>query len=122
MTRFIVSSSFALLIDLYLSPDETTTRPAIVSAMARICQALHSVRIRSNNSQKQHVGDHAIEPFKDQLIGAFTSSLTDHDSVKIALEGILSLVRLEHVLSSAELGFVVHKLNELLLSDGHEAD
>lgn len=97
---------------LFLSPDEVSTRPAILAALASLCAAVQ--KLYEPPSARVYASEKVLEAYKDQLLGAFTIELKNPASTGAALAGLNHLVQINDLLSSEEVGFVVHNLNDLL--------
>ena len=63
--------------------------------------------------------DIPLAPYKDEVLGVLTVGLTAGSPAQPTLDGLKALVTTPGLLTDEELGFVVHKVNELL-QDGHE--
>ena len=55
-----------------------------------------------------------LAPFKDEVLGALISGVATLVTARAALAGLTGLVSTPHLLSDAELGFIVLKVNEVL--------
>lgn len=100
---------------LFLSPDEISTRPAILSALSALCTAVR--QLYQPPSERKYSTEKLLESYKDQLLGAFTVELKNPASTGVALAGLHQMVLIDDLLTNEEVGFVVHNTNELLQFD-----
>lgn len=60
--------------------------------------------------------------YKDEVLGAFISGLKLGGSREAALEGLRKLSQMSSVMTEEELVYIVHSIDELLLSDNNGSD
>lgn len=108
--HYALSQAVPHLIGLYLNPDEISYRAPILAGLTGLLMA-----VRDATSQGViAVSEQPLEPYKDQLLGAFSSGIKATASRRPALEGLLQLVKSPQLLTPEELGFTVLGINELL--------
>ena len=123
VARVVIRATVTHLMSLFLDPDEASTRPAVLTALAALCTTVRKLYdTPAADSTRDHKTERLLEDFKDQLLGAFTVELTNAQSCAAAIDGLRQLVLIPELLSNEELGFVVHNLNELLQTEGASAD
>jgi len=64
----------------------------------------------------------SLEPYKDDVLGAFTSGMKASQTRRPALEGILHLIRVPACLTSEELGFITHNMNQLIAESSEDLE
>ncbi|EJD43759.1 ARM repeat-containing protein [Auricularia subglabra TFB-10046 SS5] len=118
--RAVISASITHLMGLFLNPDEAPNRPAVLGSLASLCTTVR--KFYSDDSSRSYAEEKLLEAFKDQLLGAFTIELKNPESTAAALDGLQQMVLVPGLLSDEELGFVVHNLNDILLSVNVEGE
>lgn len=63
-----------------------------------------------------------VSAFKDELLGVFSVGASAQTTRNMALSGTKVLVTTKGLLSDEELGFVVHKVNDIIESPAEELD
>lgn len=64
--------------------------------------------------------DIPLLPYKDEVLGVLTVGLSTQSTCCHALDGLKGLVTTHGLLTDEEVGFVVHKVNELLSGEEDE--
>ncbi|TFY64928.1 hypothetical protein EVJ58_g2311 [Rhodofomes roseus] len=118
VARFTLSQVTPHLVRLYLNPDELPNRAPTLGLLADVVAAARD-SMPTDPEILPAEEDIPLAPYKDEVLGVLTVGLTPGSSVQPALDGLKALVTTRGLLTDEELGFVVHKINELL-QDGQE--
>lgn len=108
--NYTLSQAVPHLIGLYLNPDEISYRAPILAGLTGLLIAVRDATAQGVIAASEQ----PLEPYKDQLLGAFSSGIKATASRRPALEGLLQLVKSPQLLTPEELGFTVLGINELL--------
>ena len=108
-------------VKLFLDPDELPNRAPTLRLLADLIEAA-----RKSTSQDPEVlpdeGSVPLSPYKDEVLGILTVGLKTPASAFPAIDALKSMVLTGGLLTDEELGFVVHKVNEVLQKDDEESD
>ena len=119
VARFTLSKAVPHLVKLFLNPDEIANRAPTLKLLSDII-----IAARDSMSKDPEVllasEDVPLSPFKDEVLGVLTVGLTSASSASPALVGLRGMATTRGLLTEEELGFVVHKINELLQSEESE--
>ena len=118
VSKFVLSRTIAHLTKLFRDPDELIHRPQILTLLCIIIGSIETNRTALENFGLQS----QLLKFKDDVLGAFISGIKTANSCEAALEGIKKLSQMQDVLTDEEIVYVVHNINELLQSDGDDAE
>ncbi|TRM60732.1 RNAPII transcription regulator C-terminal-domain-containing protein [Schizophyllum amplum] len=116
VSRYTLAQVVPHLLKLFNTPDEISTRPAILQLLSEVIQA------GRDSSLKEVDGDAPLAPYKDEVLGAMTVGLKSPSSRPSALSGITGLVTTPGLITDDEIGFIVHNLSELIQSGLTEED
>ncbi len=75
-----------------------------------------------SNLQQSEVTETPLLPYKDEVLGIVTTGLQTSSLRRPAFACLLGMVSTKNLLTDEELGFVVHKANEVLQGDTNEND
>ncbi|KZT43226.1 hypothetical protein SISSUDRAFT_1057991 [Sistotremastrum suecicum HHB10207 ss-3] len=120
ITHFALEQSLPLLFKLFLDPAEISTRPATLSALSSILESLRELASKADGRNVEE--EQPLEPYKDQLLGVLTVGLKSSNTCVTALQGLLQWINIPGALTSEELGFVVHSVNEAAMTKDAEED
>ncbi|KZT67370.1 ARM repeat-containing protein [Daedalea quercina L-15889] len=118
VARFTLSQVTPHLVKLFLNPDELPNRAPTLRLLADVISAARD-SMPNDPETLPAEEDIPLAPYKDEVLGVLTVGLTAGSSAQPALDGLKALVTTRALLADDELGFVVHKVNELL-QDGQE--
>ena len=100
---------------LHRDPQEAPLRPHILTGLSTVVEAvLTSVPSLTPDTEPP------LAPYKDDLLATFLSGLNQSATSQASVDGLQNLVQIKKLLSTEELGFVVHNVSEHLFSS--EAD
>lgn len=107
------------LLTLYKDPDEISLRAPVITSISILLAAVAPVTVASTSAfvppPLSHLnGESPLEPFRDDLVGIFTSSSRSAFSRPPAMEGLVDLVKIEGFLTPDEVGYCVSALNDIL--------
>jgi len=98
--------------------------------LAVLTEFINAVRDSSSKFSPQTVRTEAgvdpepmvptLTPYKDEVLGVLTVSLKTSSLRRLAFIGLQGMVTTENLLTSEELGFIVHNVNEILEADSNE--
>ncbi|EPT02988.1 hypothetical protein FOMPIDRAFT_1142982 [Fomitopsis schrenkii] len=118
VARFTLAQVTPHLVKLFLDPDELPNRGPTLRLLADVIVAARDSMPKDPEVLPAEE-DIPLAPYKDEVLGVLTVGLTARSSAQSALDGLKALVTTRGLLTDEELGFVVHKVNELL-QDGQE--
>ena len=103
-----------------MNPDEVQNRGAVLQLLSDLVVAarIGSEAVPADSSAESATA--ALSPYKDEVLGVLTVGLQVPSGRKSALTGLLGAVQTKGLLTDEELGFTVHKVNELLTSGDAE--
>ncbi|KAH9930313.1 ARM repeat-containing protein [Fomitopsis serialis] len=118
VARFTLAQVTPHLVKLFLNPDELPNRSPTLRLLADVIVAARDSMPKDPEILPAEE-DIPLAPYKDEVLGVLTVGLNAGSSAQPALDGLKALVTTRGLLADEELGFVVHKVNELL-QDGQE--
>ncbi|KAJ7227826.1 RNAPII transcription regulator C-terminal-domain-containing protein [Mycena haematopus] len=125
VARYTLAHVVPHLLKLFVDPNEVPSRHPILLLLSDLIAAARD----SINAKSALMSDSPVEPllapFKDEVLGALISGLATLTTARVALAGLTGLVSTPRLLSDAELGFVVLKVNDVLqmcLDEEHSDD
>ncbi|KAJ7210442.1 ARM repeat-containing protein [Mycena pura] len=118
VARYTLANAVPHLLKLFADPREVPARTSVLLLLSDLIAA-------ARNSSQMHITESMPEtssplaapplaPFKDEVLGALISGVATLATARAALAGLTGLVSTPHLLSDAELGFIVLKVNEVL--------
>ncbi|KAJ7717113.1 ARM repeat-containing protein [Mycena maculata] len=116
VARYTLANAVPHLLKLFADPNEVPSRhPILLLLSDLIAAARDSSKARSDaEAPPDDPPEPALAPFKDEVLGALISGVGTPATTRAALAGLTGLVSTPHLLSDAEFGFVVLKVNEVL--------
>jgi DNA repair/transcription protein MET18/MMS19 len=106
-------------IQLFHNPDEAPTRLGNLTLLREVIDsARNSARQDGDNS----VGEPALMRFKDEVLGLYITGLQSTSLRTVALSGLKSLVLTDDLLADEEIGYIVHKVNDIIAVDQDDSD
>ncbi|KAI0940934.1 hypothetical protein AcV7_003173 [Taiwanofungus camphoratus] len=119
VARFTLSRVVPHLVKLFLDPDEAPNRAPVLSLLSDSVAAARDSM--STDAEIRLAGsDIPLSPFKDEVLGVFTTGLKTPSSAQSALNGLKGMVTTRGLLTDEELGFVVHNVNGLLQTEEND--
>ncbi|KAJ6592258.1 ARM repeat-containing protein [Mycena vulgaris] len=119
VARYTLANAVPHLLKLLADPNEVPTRHPVLLLLSDLIAAARD---------SQDVDSQAEPPFasyKDEVLGALVSGVAAPATTRAALAGLTGLVSTPRLLSDAELGFVVLKVDDVLetcLDEEHSDD
>ncbi|KAI0079355.1 ARM repeat-containing protein [Panus rudis PR-1116 ss-1] len=120
VAQYTLSQAVPHFIKLFLNPDEVANRAPTARLLADVVAAARDASALQDPEVLPAQEDIPLAPYQDEVLGIFTVGLSNTSVCKAALDGLKALVTTKGLLSDEELGFIVHKVNEILLSQGIE--
>ncbi|KAL1662729.1 RNAPII transcription regulator C-terminal-domain-containing protein [Schizophyllum commune] len=117
VSRFTLLQVVPHLLKLFNSPDELSTRPAILQLLSEVIAASRDSTLISQDDKEV-----ALAPYKDEVLGVLTVGLKSPSSRSSALSGLTGLVTTPGLITDDEVGFIVHNLSELVQAGLTEED
>ncbi|KAF7356213.1 MMS19 nucleotide excision repair [Mycena venus] len=116
VSRYTLAHAVPHLLKLYADPNEVPSRhPVLLLLSDLIAAARDSIKAESTpEPMSDSAPEPPLAPFKDEVLGALISGVATLATTRAALAGLTGLVSTPHLLSEAELGFVVLKVNDVL--------
>ena len=114
--RYTLSKVVDHLVQIFCSPDEISSRPAVLRLLSEVIEAANHSSVPASEND---VGPPLMQ-FKDEVIGVVTAGLKNVTTVLAALDCIKGLLKAEDMLSDEEVAFVVHSINDVLRGDPGE--
>ncbi|KAJ7899364.1 ARM repeat-containing protein [Mycena leptocephala] len=117
VARYTLANAVPHLLKLFADPNEVPSRhPVLLLLSDLIAAARDSVKAQSTSDvpMSDSPAEPPLAPFKDEVLGALISGVATLATTRVALAGLTGLVSTPHLLSDAELGFVVLKVNDVL--------
>ncbi|KAJ7906016.1 ARM repeat-containing protein [Mycena leptocephala] len=117
VARYTLANAVPHLLKLFADPNEVPSRhPVLLLLSDLIAAARDSVKAQSTPDvlMSDSPAEPPLAPFKDEVLGALISGVVTLATTRAALAGLTGLVSTPHLLSDAELGFVVLKVNDVL--------
>jgi DNA repair/transcription protein MET18/MMS19 len=117
---YTISQVVPHFIRLFHNPDEVLTR---LGTLTLLCEVVDSAR----NSAGQDNSDifargPALTPFKDEILGLYIAGLQSTSLRIVALSGLKGLTLTDGLLSDEEIGYVVHKVNDIIAVNQDDSD
>ncbi|KAK7064893.1 MMS19 nucleotide excision repair [Favolaschia claudopus] len=126
VARFTLAHAVPHLLKLFADPKEVPSRhPVLLLLSDIIAAARDSLRANSDQSMTDKESEPSLAPYKDEVLGVLVSGLAATSTARAALAGLTGLVSTPNLLSDAEVGFIVLKVNEVLqnsLDEEHSDD
>ena len=97
---------------LFRDASEVAHRPQILTLLGVIMTEISSL---PDNRPEE-----SLQPYKDEVLGAIITGIKDTNSREPAFNGLLTLIRINDLLSKEELVYVVHNINEVLQDEAGE--
>ncbi|KAI0035332.1 ARM repeat-containing protein [Vararia minispora EC-137] len=116
VSHHTVSHVIPHLIKLFLNPDEVPNRGASLNLLASFIAALRDSAIKFPD-----VNASSLVPYKDEVLGVFTTGLQTPSSAGPAISGLHALVTMAGLLDEDEIGFVVSNVNGVLSNDREDS-
>lgn len=99
--------------------EDISQRGPILEALSRLLFAAREL-YASPNGARSVDEDKVLIQFKDELVGCFTMGIGNPSFRKPALDGYMQVVQIAGYLDQQEVGFVVQKINDLVLEEEAE--
>ncbi|KAK7040568.1 MMS19 nucleotide excision repair [Favolaschia claudopus] len=126
VARFTLAHAVPHLLKLFADPKEVPSRQPVLLLLSDIVAAARdSLRANSDQSMTDTEGEPPLALYKDEVLGVLVSGLAATPTTRAALAGLTGLVSTPNLLSDAEVGFIVLKVNEVLqnsLDEEHSDD
>lgn len=119
VARYTISKTAPHLVTLFVTLEDTASR---LSDLLLLSDLIAAARDSVSNLQQSEVTETPLLPYKDEVLGIVTTGLQTNSLRRPALACLLGMVSTKHLLTDEELGFVVHKANEVLQGDTNEND
>ncbi|KAJ7923545.1 ARM repeat-containing protein [Mycena leptocephala] len=117
VARYTLANAVPHLLKLFADPNEVPSRHPVLLLLSDLIAAARD-SVKAQSTQEAPMSDSSAEPplapFKDEVLGALISGVATLATTRAALAGLTGLVSTPHLLSDAELGFVVLKVNDVL--------
>ncbi|KAJ6481205.1 ARM repeat-containing protein [Mycena vitilis] len=111
VARYTLANAVPHLLKLFADPNEVPSRQPVLLLLSDLIASARD-SLKATTAPDLEAGP--LAPFKDEVLGALISGLAAPATTRAALAGLTGLVSTPHLLSDAELGFVVLKVNEVL--------
>ncbi|KAG9009002.1 hypothetical protein FRB94_012639 [Tulasnella sp. JGI-2019a] len=108
---FALKNAVSHLLRLSVQPDEAANRRQILQHLTGLVTA---TEVHFSTSGVSYADEKSLEEFKDQLLGAFSSGLKSSETRVPALNGLQHMVQIPYLLSTDEVQYIVHQIDELL--------
>lgn len=103
---------------MYKNPDEVAYRPQVLAGVVGVLIAVS----QSTENSAIPPDERPLDIYKDVLLGAVTSGLKQANTRRPALEGSYHLVRISGLLTTEEIGYLTHTINELISESSSDLD
>ncbi len=97
-----------------MNPDEVANRGPTLRLLSDIINAARDSTQISDAETLPADEDIPLLPYKDEVLGVLTVGLTATPTCRQALDGLKGLVTTRGLLTNEEIGYAIHKVNELL--------
>ncbi|KAJ7694662.1 Dos2-interacting transcription regulator of RNA-Pol-II-domain-containing protein [Mycena rosella] len=119
VARYTLAHAVPHLLKLLADPNEVPTRHPVLLLLSDLIAAAREAGKADSNVISESSNDISesappLAPYKDAVLGALVSGVAAPATTRAALAGLTGLVSTPRLLSDAELGFVVLKVNEVL--------
>lgn len=120
IAQYTISQVVPHFIRLFHNPDEATTR---LGTLTLLCEVIDAARnsARQKNADNS-IGEAALMPFKDEVLGLYTAGLQTPSLRPVAFLGLKSLVLTDGLLTDEEIGYIVHKVNDIIAVNQDDSD
>ena len=120
IAQYTISQVVPHFIRLFHNPDEAPTR---LGTLTLLCEVIDSAR----SSARQDNGDSSAEepalmPFKDEVLGLYIAGLQTAPLRTVALFGLKGLASTDGLLADDEIGYIVHKVNDIIAVNQDDSD
>ena len=102
-----------------MDPDEASNRSATLLLLSEFTEAARDYKGRN---EMPSTVDSLLMPYKDEVLGAFSLGLDSSSTQNIALSGLNAMVATQDLLSNEELGYIVHKVDQVLEGEQNNID
>ncbi|PBK72546.1 ARM repeat-containing protein [Armillaria solidipes] len=119
VARYTISKTAPHLVTLFVTLEDTASR---LSDLLLLSDLIAAARDSVTNLQQSEVTEPPLLPYKDEVLGIVTTGLQTSSLRRPALACLLGIVSTKNLLTDEELGFVVHKANEVFQGDTNEND
>ncbi|KAF9531685.1 RNAPII transcription regulator C-terminal-domain-containing protein [Crepidotus variabilis] len=113
VSRYTISQAVPHFIELFHNPDETSARAATLTLLSELVDSTKGYS-SCKTGETAETAEPALSPFKDELVGVYTVGLQATSLRSPALAGLEALCSIYNLLTDEELGFVVHKVNDII--------
>ena len=120
MAKYTLAQAVPHLVRLFLNPDEAPNRGPTLRLLSDIINAARDSMQVDDAETLPADEDIPLLPYKDEVLGVLTVGLTAPATCRHALDGLKGLVTTRGLLTSEEIGFTVHKVNELLSGEDED--
>ncbi len=117
IARYTILQVVPHFIRLFHDPDESPTR---LGTLTLLCEVIESAR--SSVGQDNTVREPALVPFKDEVLGLYIAGLQLTSLRTVALSGLNALILTDGLLADEEIGYVVHKVNDIIAVNQDDPD
>ena len=108
------------LVRLFLNPDEVWNRAPTLRLLSDIINAARDSLHIDDTETLPADENIPLLPYKDEVLGVLTVDLTARLTSPQALDGLKGMATTRGLLTDEEIGFIVHKVNELLSGEEDE--
>ncbi|KAM0786372.1 hypothetical protein ACM66B_001840 [Microbotryomycetes sp. NB124-2] len=123
LARYVVRTALPQLLAMFKDPDEVALRSAVLTCLSDILSAftVDAAQPSSDSVVPRPIINHGnasspLEPFRDDLLAAVTSGSRSAVSRFAAIEGIVTLVKIDQFLKPDEVAYCINSLNDVLKS------
>lgn len=117
VSKFTISKTVPYVVQLFVALEETGGRVSTMLLLSDIIAAARDSRTRAKDDAAP-----ALSPYKDEVFGVVTTGIQNPYMRQPALACLLGLVSTKNFFTDEELGFVVHKANEILKETSDSGD
>ncbi|TFK51878.1 ARM repeat-containing protein [Heliocybe sulcata] len=107
VSKYILGRAVPHLTALFHNPDEASNRRPTLALLSDLIKAARDSTLDSTPGVK-------LTAFKDDLLGIMTVGLKSESSCTASLDGLKAMVTTNGLITSEELGYVVHNVNEII--------
>ena len=120
VSRYTISQIVPHLVKLFLNPDELDGRPHILMLLSDLVTAVSKFTLTEVQALAEP--DVLLLQFKDELLNVILVGLNTSSTRRPALNALQSMLTPQSLLTDDELTFIVHNINEILLTDLDDDD